>query len=974
MKSSRSGSPWRELDIPRQVLRALVFLSLFVTLGLSADSSMAQTAHVVGQWETLPDLMPINPIHLGLLHTGKVLISAGSGNDLSDFDEHVFQAAVWNPQSGTIMLQDLEYDLFCNGMAFLPDGRTLSIGGTDEYDPFHGDSRASIFDPATEKFIQVQSMQHGRWYATATALSDGQVLTFSGIDESGNFNSAVETYKAAFGWSPESTAPWTPPLYPWLHLLPNGKVFYSGATPDSHIFDPAVSADPVTHGWTLNVASTLYGRVRIYGSSVLLPLLPPNYAPRVMILGGSDVLNNPSAPATDTTEIIDLSQPTPTWQLGPPMSAPRIQMNAVLLPNGKLLALGGSEFNEDTATASHSADLFDPATEPMTVAPAGVATFDRFYHSMALLLPNATVAVVGSNPGRGVYEKNIEIYSPPYLFNPDDSVAVRPTINGIKVNGVESSIIGYGMTFDVQVDNPADIVAGGLVALMRPGSPTHGFDMEQRMVGLSFALGLAPGTITVTGPPSTSLDGANIAPPGYYMLFVLNSAGTPSVAKFVQLSLIPANQPPKGTIISPANDVTIHVGHSVTFAGTGTDPEDGTPTRFSWVFPDATPDSSDLPNPDAVTFPTPGTYVVSLTVADSAGANDPSPPTRTITVVNPVPVTLHIDRTGAGSGTVTSNPSGINCPADCDEDYLPGALVTLTAVADPGSVFTGWSGGWCSGTGTCMPTLNSNTTVTANFVWQFTLTVIKAGTGSGTVAGTGISCGGDCSEVYNSGTVVTLTATPTSGSSFSGWSGGGCSGTGTCMVTMNADTTVTATFVASLALATSPLPDAEVGVSYSTPLVNGGAPLYAFSFLKGSSPPGLSPDSTHGTLQGTPMTSKGGSFTVQVNYPSGSPVTGSFKITVFKALGIFTKSLKAGTQGKAYKGGFQASGGKAPYSWSVVAGSLPTGLTLNSSTGAITGTPTTPGTYNFTVQVTDPIKVTDSLSAPVQKSFTLTIK
>jgi len=158
--------------------------------------------------------------------------------------------------------------------------------------------------------------------------------------------------------------------------------------------------------------------------------------------------------------------------------------------------------------------------------------------------------------------------------------------------------------------------------------------------------------------------------------------------------------------------------------------------------------------------------------------------------------TLTVSRTGGGTGTVTSNPAGINCGGDCTEEYLDGTLVTLTATATGGSIFTGWSGVSCPGTGTCQVTLTANTTVTATFELARTLTVARAGLGTGTVTSNpaGISCGADCTEDYINNTVVTLTAGAAVGSIFTGWSDVGCPGTGTCVVTMNAAKTVTATF------------------------------------------------------------------------------------------------------------------------------------------------------------------------------------
>src|SRR5207249_2690121 len=158
---------------------------------------------------------------------------------------------------------------------------------------------------------------------------------------------------------------------------------------------------------------------------------------------------------------------------------------------------------------------------------------------------------------------------------------------------------------------------------------------------------------------------------------------------------------------------------------------------------------------------------------------------------------LSVVREGTGSGTVTSNPAGINCGATCSASFDSGTPVTLTATPATGSTFEGWSGGGCSGTNTCTVTLTANTTVFARFgAPRPTLSVILGGTGSDTVTSNppGIDCGAACSASFDSGTFVTLTATPASGSTFAGWNGGGCTGTGSCSVTLNAATTVTATF------------------------------------------------------------------------------------------------------------------------------------------------------------------------------------
>jgi Divergent InlB B-repeat domain len=150
----------------------------------------------------------------------------------------------------------------------------------------------------------------------------------------------------------------------------------------------------------------------------------------------------------------------------------------------------------------------------------------------------------------------------------------------------------------------------------------------------------------------------------------------------------------------------------------------------------------------------------------------------------------------AAVGSVTSMPAGIDCGSDCSETYAADTVVVLTATAPAGSKFTGWSGGGCPAAITCTLTITAAVTVTASFTYdQYLLTVAKNGTGSGTVSGTGISCGTDCSETFTIGSIVMLTATAAPGSTFTGWTGGGCTGKGACNANILAPTTVTATFM-----------------------------------------------------------------------------------------------------------------------------------------------------------------------------------
>jgi Domain of unknown function (DUF1929)/PKD domain len=661
-----------------------VFGMLILVIGLAgmwAQPANAQ-ANVTGTWATLPTQMPINPVHVFMMHNGQVLIVSGSGNLPSDTD---YEAAVWNPQTDTVTTQPINWDMFCNGAVILPDGRPFIMSGTAQYDPFHGELFTSAYNPVTGIFNDMQPMAHGRWYPTATTLGTGQVMVFSGLDENGNTNTTVEIYTVGKGWSTPYQAPWTPPLYPRMTLLPNGNVFYSGSTTSSAIFNPT------NQTWTTGVATTNYSGTRTYGTSVLLPMGPSNnYKPVVMIMGGG-------SPATNTTELIDLSKSSPAWVYGPNMSQPRIEMDGTILPNGKILATNGSTNDEDATTASLNADMYDPVAN--TFSSAGVATYPRLYHSGALLLQDGTVLILGGNPSRGTYEPYMEIYTPPYLYTSSGTLATRPTITSAPTGPV-----GYGASFQVGTSSASSISS---VALIRAGAVTHAFDMDQRMINLAFTAGT--NVLNITSPPNS-----NIAPPGWYHLFILNSSGVPSVSQFIQLSSTPNDTPPTGTISSPTGNVTIAPGASVSFSGSGSSPS-GTISSYSWIFPGGSPATSTSSSPGSVTFANSGTYVASLTVTDNNGVTDPNPPTRTITVtpdfqISAAPVTQTVAPGSSATYTVTVTPAtGFTSTVALTASGAPsGATVSFS----PTSINTSGTSTMTVTTSSSTPTGSSTITVT----------------------------------------------------------------------------------------------------------------------------------------------------------------------------------------------------------------------------------------------------------------------
>jgi hypothetical protein len=651
----------------RRVYACLGHLFVFsLLLSVSASVTMGQ-ANVVGQWSTLSNTMPINPVHVALLGNGKVLVVAGSGNCPPSQSgcpsgppygpSNNSGALLWDPVTGAITQFSVSWDMFCNGMVLLQDGRALIDGGTIQYDPFYGQPQVAAFDPATNTFTNLQNMAHGRWYPTVLTLGDGRVMAFSGLNETGSTNTAVEFYTVGSGWSQQYPASWTPDLYPRLHLLPNGKVFYSGAQTTSKLFDPSNTT------WNTNVATTNYSGTRTYGTSVLLPLTPGNnYDPKVIIMGGH-------SPATNTTEIIDMGAPTPAWLYGPNMSEARIEMNAVILPDGRVLAIGGSVNDEDTGTASLNGDLLGPdPNNPgnYIFSSAGANVYPRLYHSVALLLPDATVWLAGGNPSRGTYVQQMEIYQPPYLFDSNGNPlppTMRPSITGAP------SSISYGNSFTVQTPDAGSIAH---VVLVRNGTVTHAFGTDQREVEMSFTAG--SGALTVTAPPN-----GNIAPPGYYMLFLLNNAGVPSVATFVQvipqgdfsLTATPSSQTvPPGTGTSYSVSVAASNGFNgvVTFSVTGL--PSGATASFnpssvagsgSSTLSVSTSGSTPMGSYPLTITATSGNLThstqVTLAVADFSIAASPS--SRTVSRNSKTTYTVTVTALGPFSATVNFSASGL---------------------------------------------------------------------------------------------------------------------------------------------------------------------------------------------------------------------------------------------------------------------------------------------------------------------------
>jgi hypothetical protein len=257
-------------------------------------------------------------------------------------------------------------------------------------------------------------------------------------------------------------------------------------------------------------------RMRNQSASVLLP---PAQEQRVMLIGGGSEDMHMVTGATNRTAITDLSGAVPQVRTAAPMEMARMHLCATQLPDRTVLVNGGAMMEETPTDDDLRAELYDPVANTWRMAAA--ARVPRLYHSVALLMPDGKVITSGSNPDRGVEDPRIEVFWPPYLFAGD-----RPSCTPAATE------VTYGSTLQATVPGAADPGPGGLgtACLIRAGATTHSSNAEQRLVDLPFQLtGAAAVTLTLPSDP-------HLAPPGWYLLFVVTRSGVPSQARWAHLT------------------------------------------------------------------------------------------------------------------------------------------------------------------------------------------------------------------------------------------------------------------------------------------------------------------------------------------------------------------------------------------------------------------------------------------------------
>jgi len=459
-----------------------------------------------GEWSNVQS-WPVIPVSTTLLPDGRIMANNATNDDLYTGYADV---TLWDPIANTFSLIDATQstfaekssEMFCAGFDLMPDGNLL-IAGSEPNVGTVDNLNAERFDFREDRFSRVNDNAYYRYYPSMTTMPSGDMVTFAGT----NHAAPLEIFKFDGTWDELSDTQDTYlndyTYYAWGQTAPNGQLFYPGPDMDMKYFDLRGEGEEIDLGPRDDMN-------RDYGSYALYDI------GKILITGGAK-------PATNTTTLIDINGPSPIVTAGQSMNMPRRHGNLTILSNGSLLKTGGhtgsTHQSFEPEKAVYSAEIWSPETNQWTTVAS--MRVNRLYHSTAILLPDGRVFSGGTGyPFELKHnQSNGEIYSPPYLFNSDGSLAERPSISGAPDS------VGYDHKFTVDIDSNLPIEK---VHLIKLGTVTHHQNFGQRLVPLTFE---QHGNQLALSSP----EGANIAPPGYYMLIAVDNDGRPSVAKMLQV-------------------------------------------------------------------------------------------------------------------------------------------------------------------------------------------------------------------------------------------------------------------------------------------------------------------------------------------------------------------------------------------------------------------------------------------------------
>jgi hypothetical protein len=487
--------------------RAMRALSdLFLATVASAVSFTAFADNVNGAWDSPEsDNWPMNAIHLSLTPDGRVL-SFGSNGDGTQTGYFIYD--VWDPSTGLggghLTLPNVtQTDIFCSAAVIIPGSGDILIAGGDVGDGTEvehlGNNRSTIYRASDASLTRGPDMNFGRWYASVTPLLNGEVYVQGGKGtdalpagpevrrQDGTFRRLDGVVTSSYAW-----------YYPRNFLAPDGGIF--GIDTGGKMFKVQTGgAGSITPKGQFD--ASFAGK-----ESTVAPFAPY----KVLQISA----NNSNA------VVIDFSGQTPVVTQTASLSSRRAWASATVLPNGRVLVTGGSEVPDTLTGVNTQAEIWDPQTGNWSLGAPGARP--RLYHSAALLLPDATVLVAGggSAPTSPVTNMHAEIYFPPYLYDAEGGFAARPTIESAP------DILQIGATVPI-VAGASDVIQR--VTLVRASGSTHGLNNTQHFVELAFAV---EGGALNAQMPINPAD----APPGYYLLFVINDAGVPSRARIVRIN------------------------------------------------------------------------------------------------------------------------------------------------------------------------------------------------------------------------------------------------------------------------------------------------------------------------------------------------------------------------------------------------------------------------------------------------------
>jgi YVTN family beta-propeller protein len=506
------------------------------------------TPQVGGQWSAVVP-WPVIPIHALVLPDGRVM---SYGTKPNGQQTAFFDYAVWDPALGTGIEAHTSYpngtatDIFCSSQTLLPTTGEAFIAGGDNWTGTRttntGNNNSNLFDYRDNSLKRGNNMNRARWYSSTTTLMNGEIYVQGGAggqdrpevrQADGTFRLLSTVDTSAMSW-----------MYPRNWIAPDGRIFgFDGGTRQYYI-DPAGTGTLTSAGTIPGAQSGNSNGSAMYRPGMILQLASNSNAATVINLNGG-------SPVRSATEAANTQ---------------RVLGSSSVMADGRVLATGGSlEWNVMNGV-SYSADVWDPVSGQWIVGPLAVKA--RLYHSVSLLLPDATVLVAGGGAPGPQNNTNAEIYYPSYLFDSAGNPAPRPTLASAP------AVVDPGTTFAAQTG----AAAISRVTLVRSGSASHTWNSDQRFVDLPFTVEAPIGSAQTVQVhmPSRVTD----TPPGFYMLFVFDANGVPSIAKIVRVNTPPTRDAAQVPVMTAIANQTGLAGNAATLQVTATDPN-GDALRYS---------------------------------------------------------------------------------------------------------------------------------------------------------------------------------------------------------------------------------------------------------------------------------------------------------------------------------------------------------------------------------------------------------